>query len=567
MTDIEHLIDAALSRHFETSAKPTVPGDGVVYKIDEKFGRKPYWRDSVRPERFKATVESGVLYRQNIVTDLLGKVNEAVSMGVDSGFVVKGPQGIGKSHSLVNLVLKLQADANCLVTFLPDCYKWDGAGYLLKMICGSFGTKPEDVQAPEIVPGQKDYYPRQITTIVDAIADNLATKGKHWVLIFDQVNKLFPRTGKSSISALPFPYSMISQIRKPRGVISILSASANNQFTDTHESFIEYQHPVHMDDGELVKVFGPVAIKEEVQRFAGNIPHYVGLFIKEEEENFLKKVDLDIALSAEGLHEEHPTRWAGVLEAIILCVLKQGRDKVFPYDKKFLLPESPTGSRLVYFNPLFPAVLSSYRSRYWDEVMKHVERREATYVDVCVQGEVDNGTRGRIFEAIVLHRIRLHGLSFSGEWGGAHEDIQITGGEFKWFSGSKLPTYADMSCREGTVYIPDSASFPAIDFFIQKGNTLVAFQVHISKHKDVANTFSGLCRDAQWSRFNKIVLIYLCPNRASQERVKVLIQEGSHSSSGTRNTSGVTIHLDSKTCAEFPNVLDNLVWPDRVLEF
>jgi hypothetical protein len=142
---------------------------------------------------------------------------------------------------------------------------------------------------PEIVPDQRDYYERQIDTIVDAIADSLATKEKHLVLVFDQVNKLFPRTGKSSISALPFPYFMITQIRKPLRVISILSAPANNQFADTLESFIEYQHPVHMDDNELVKVFGPVAIEEEVQRFAGNLPYYVGLFIKDGEENFLKR--------------------------------------------------------------------------------------------------------------------------------------------------------------------------------------------------------------------------------------------------------------------------------------
>jgi hypothetical protein len=67
MTGMEHLIDAALTRHFETSTKPTVPGDGEVHKIDEKFGSKPYWRDTVRSERFHATVEGGVLYRQSTV--------------------------------------------------------------------------------------------------------------------------------------------------------------------------------------------------------------------------------------------------------------------------------------------------------------------------------------------------------------------------------------------------------------------------------------------------------------------------------------------------------------------
>jgi hypothetical protein len=66
-------------------------------------------------------IQFGVTVSQRLPMHLLQKVNEAISMDVLSGVIVKGPHGVGKSHSLVNLVLTLQASGRCLVTLVPDC--------------------------------------------------------------------------------------------------------------------------------------------------------------------------------------------------------------------------------------------------------------------------------------------------------------------------------------------------------------------------------------------------------------------------------------------------------------
>jgi hypothetical protein len=210
-------------------------------------------------------------------------------LGVLSGVIVKGPQGVGKSHSLVNLVLKLQASGNYLVTFVPDCDWWRNASFLLRMICHSFNTTPEGILAPDVESGFSGKNLEQFNSVVDAIANKLASNGKYWVFVFDQVNKLFSREGKSSIGELLFPYDMISFIRKPGRVISILSASANNEISDNHESFIEYPHPIEMTANELLTVFDNRYTETNVQEFAGGHPYCVWLYLQIGEVAFSKR--------------------------------------------------------------------------------------------------------------------------------------------------------------------------------------------------------------------------------------------------------------------------------------
>ena len=58
-----------------------------------------------------------------------------------TGVMIKGPNGIGKSHSIVSLVRKLlyDSDGGYLVTFIPNCDTWSGLGNLYDAICASFG--------------------------------------------------------------------------------------------------------------------------------------------------------------------------------------------------------------------------------------------------------------------------------------------------------------------------------------------------------------------------------------------------------------------------------------------
>ena len=91
---------------FGMSARCAQKGSGM-YKLSEAHhGTNPYWVDSVRPERFKGTLQSGFLYRPAIVNGLCSRIQDALNSSVREGVMVKGPHGVGKSHSLVNTVLK-----------------------------------------------------------------------------------------------------------------------------------------------------------------------------------------------------------------------------------------------------------------------------------------------------------------------------------------------------------------------------------------------------------------------------------------------------------------------------
>jgi hypothetical protein len=116
-----------------------------IYKALMVFTEKDrYWYGRIRSIRFDSTFANGILYRPQIVEELAGKVMEVLKEPVPIGIMVKGPQGIGKSHSLVSLVRKLLYGSNnkYLVTFIPDCAQWQSAYQLLEAICESFGTTP-----------------------------------------------------------------------------------------------------------------------------------------------------------------------------------------------------------------------------------------------------------------------------------------------------------------------------------------------------------------------------------------------------------------------------------------
>ncbi len=63
------------------------------------------------------------------------------------GLMIKGPQGIGKSHSIVNLVCQLLYHSNCkyVVTFIPNFALWTNVYDLFKSICASFGSTLDEL--------------------------------------------------------------------------------------------------------------------------------------------------------------------------------------------------------------------------------------------------------------------------------------------------------------------------------------------------------------------------------------------------------------------------------------
>ena len=107
----------------ELSKVPSM--ENLVYDIGKNFVSedRPWFKDLRRP-RFSQGQASRVLYRPKIVKGLLEKMDEVLNDGIKGGIMVKGPQGIGKSFSIVNLVLHLMSTGKYLVTFIPNCEDW-----------------------------------------------------------------------------------------------------------------------------------------------------------------------------------------------------------------------------------------------------------------------------------------------------------------------------------------------------------------------------------------------------------------------------------------------------------
>ena len=129
--------------------------------------------------------------------------------------MVKGPNGVGKSHSLVNTALKLESEGHNLVTLIPDCGMWTSARFLIDYICKSFGSTQQDlgIQYQSLYDEE-----RALEDLVEAVDAALSGLGKAWVFVFDQINKLFVKPenrGAEDATGLAFPYRCIYSLLKP----------------------------------------------------------------------------------------------------------------------------------------------------------------------------------------------------------------------------------------------------------------------------------------------------------------------------------------------------------------
>lgn len=82
-----------------------------------------YWKATSQSERFDGAFTKSFLYRPETVSEIVSQVEHVLRMPRRCDVLVKGPQGIGKSHSLGNLVNKglYDIDGRNLVTFIHVC--------------------------------------------------------------------------------------------------------------------------------------------------------------------------------------------------------------------------------------------------------------------------------------------------------------------------------------------------------------------------------------------------------------------------------------------------------------
>lgn len=192
------------------------------------------WIEDARQTRMSR--DAKVLHRPQIVHNLAQRIEQTFAKGHKRGLMVKGPQGIGKSYSLVNLARYLLASGKYMVIIIPDCSKWENSHDFLGVVLRSVGVDPLtldlDCETREIA----------LARLIHNIDLRLKEKGMRWVFVFDRVNKIFDRpecTATQDVTMLPFPFSMIYRVLKPGCIISIISEPMNDQMlcTESHPDF------------------------------------------------------------------------------------------------------------------------------------------------------------------------------------------------------------------------------------------------------------------------------------------------------------------------------------------
>lgn len=562
--------DVALSKALDASFQrpsPQCPDSSKLYKIDDAYGgRPPYWASRVRSARFSTTIENGILYRPKIVCAMCSDIDNALNQRVAAGIMVKGPQGIGKSHSLVNTVLQLEARGNYLVTFVPDCEQWPNARYLIEQICASFGSSCVRLGII-FCPGFD--YEFLFDSLLDAIDSKLVRLGKKWVFLFDQINKIFnkPKCREArDASGLPFPFDAISRVRRAGRVTSVISASANNEmaYRESHEGFQEFDHITNMIDNELSKVCDAInaANIKDVLADTDGVPLYAIMFAQDKD-NFYSILSDEVYRSLERLRpqtEFQAESWKLVQRSIFSSLLGTKTESQ-KYDKKFLILGRRDGTRWEY-RPLLPAVLSAYRHHLWDDLMAYVEENEKLLLQVCSLDDTNNDTRGRLFETIVIRRCQSNGVKF--QVGPEVFEIASGVGHFRRFAGKLLPrlTAGEADC----IAVPMDPNFPAIDLIWKYGNIIFGVQVHVNEHEPVASDFFGLCRHAGWfESFEAVHLLYLGPEEAVTKLVLKLTAPPVFSGRSTRALIGeggpipqILLRAISRESIEG---LSNMQWP------
>jgi hypothetical protein len=122
-----------------------------------------------------------------------------------------------------------------------------------------------------------------VENFFEDIDKELESQGKQWVLVYDHINKLFAwKPHADSITALGFPGALMGDKLRAGRVISIISASSNNEiaYLDSHRGFVEEIHTPEMSDDELSLMFGANIRWDVVREFAGGVPPYVNRLLE-----------------------------------------------------------------------------------------------------------------------------------------------------------------------------------------------------------------------------------------------------------------------------------------------
>ena len=557
------VLSAALERFFDRPMELRCPELEAMYQIQQAFGGNlPYWAKDLRSVRFEKTITEGILYRPEIVSDLCSHIETALNSPLGKGIMVKGLQGIGKSHSLVSTVLKLESTGNYLVTFIPDCDQWNTGYQLCVNIFASFGSSVKDLGLDNYRMLQFAQLEDNLLFLLDEIDVILNGLGKKWVFVFDQVNRLFAKSpAAKDAGTLPFPFHMIARVQKIGRITSVISASANNEmaYKERHEGFDEYVHRNDMTTTELHILFPEIEENswETILGFTGGVPMYVAVFLgtcQSDDWMFQSEIYRAVKHSLKCLRKNEALDWNEILESVFSSLMGSGNSFRLRYDKKFFI-ESQRG-QVWYYKALMPSVLAACRHYLWKDLMKYIAVKEGNLFDVCQMIETTNDVRGRCFELMVVRRCVSQGVTF--QVGREEVTVPVTH-EPLHFQGQGLPR----SLKDG-VHVPVNSNFPAIDLVWKVGNRIFGVQVHVSSHHDVADKFTKMCQEAGWfETFQEVHLIYLSPDERVLNLVTTLVTPPKQLvCCTTSNESGMSYLHRRAMSKNSISCLENLRWPE-----
>ena len=320
-------------------------------------------------ERFEKTRRSGVLYRPEIVAKM-----EELLMNEDEvkGLFVRGPQGVGKSHSLVNLVRRLRADG-AIVTFIPTCETWWDNFDLLQAMCRSIKSSTQAIGINRAMVTTD-----ALLTIIDRIETILPTIDKDWFFFFDQINRIFARPQFSTakdVGVLPPPFNLMKLLNMRNRMKCVISASANNStaYKENHPGFRVYDHPLSMAVEEMLVWKPHLAALDDngeellrLKEVTGLCPLQVAEYL-ESPASYESECIRDVRVGVGQLLAEQSADMVAIQSiklAAVYCLLS--------------IPPEPSSVLYVYYDrkysamraglivPLFPAVLVAYRTIFWN---------------------------------------------------------------------------------------------------------------------------------------------------------------------------------------------------------
>ena len=516
-------------------------------------------------ERFKETRRSGVLYRPDIVEkmeELLMNENQV------KGLFVRGPQGIGKSHSMVNLVRRLRA-RGAIVTFIPTCEDWCDNFDLLQAMCRSIKSSTQAIGIDRAMATTDT-----LLTIIDRIEAILPTIDKDWFFLFDQINRIFARPQFSTakdVGVLPPPFNLMKLLNLRNRMKCVVSASANNStaYKENHPGFCVYDHPLsltveemlvwkpHFDNGEelfrLKKVTGlcPLQVAEYLESPASYEPECIR----------------DVRVGVGQLLAEHSAdkvaiqsiKLQSIKLAAVYCLLSIPPElsSVLHYDRKY----SAWRDGLIV--PLFPAVLVAYRIIFWNDLIQFVEKNEIVLLNVCANVNVSNDVRERLFELIVIVRFRKNSVLSKDP---KRDVLPASVDSGLVFETQELPTAPMMA--ENTLFIPKNSNFPAIDLILksQDGEDVWAVKVHVADHDDVLPTLRRMCDNSGWFQsFDNIYLVYLSPSDAVMNMLTCIPRPPQRRSKRPRSQPPNPIHVSAATIRDF-ECLRDIQWTAPLMD-